>query len=378
MLLCQLQRAAGLRVLVAAAAGDEHGGCAGMGLFQILLREAGVVATELVEAERRVVAGVSEDDGLQFSISGLNLQHRHVMIDRPVGERAVEHARIGLQPAVHGEAGPAVCVADLCRCKIVEGRADQVGELHLQLVEVGPALLGAVGREADDLSAAARAHRDPLSGKLRLGVIPTLGPYLMPYVLPLAREKLPKAPLVLVEDLTANIVPLVSEGQLDGALIATDPEDAPVRAIDLFDEPFWVVTPPNHPLAAKKIVQKSELDPASLLLLTDGHCLRDQALELCQHPLAGEKAMADMRATSLETLLHLTAAGYGVTLVPQLVIECGRAAAGQMIVRPLAGEGTSRRVRLIYRQNNPRAKALIALARIIREALPEATRRLEK
>lgn len=227
---------------------------------------------------------------------------------------------------------------------------------------------------AADITATARAHRDPLNGKLRIGVIPTLGPYLMPYVLPLASEKLPEAPLVLVEDLTANIVPLVVEGKLDAALIATDPDPAHVRSIDLFDEAFWVVTPPNDRLAAKKTVRKSDLDPQSLLLLTDGHCLRDQTLDLCQQPLTGEKSMADMRATSLETLLHLTAAGYGVTLVPQLVIECGRAAAGQLVIRPLVGEGTTRRVRMIYRANSPRAKALIELARTIRQSLPEGIR----
>ncbi|MGE3247840.1 MAG: LysR substrate-binding domain-containing protein [Beijerinckiaceae bacterium] len=231
---------------------------------------------------------------------------------------------------------------------------------------------------AADISAAARAHRDPLSGKLKIGVIPTLGPYLMPYVLPHASEKLPDAPLVLIEDLTANLVPLVAEGKLDGALIATNPEIASLQSIELFDEPFSVATPPNHPLAAKKSLRKEDLDPASLLLLTDGHCLRDQALDLCQHPLAGENAMADMRATSMETLLHLTAAGYGVTLVPQLAVECGRATAGQLVIRPLTGVGASRRVRLIYRRNSPRSRALIELARIIRASLPEGVRRLGK
>lgn len=282
--------------------------------------------------------------------------------------RAAEACNVS-QPTLSGQVAKLEAALDV---QIFERTGRKV-----QATEAGRAILDHARRAvaaAADITAAARAHRDPLTGKLRIGVIPTLGPYLMPYVLPLASEKLPQAPLVLVEDLTANIIPLVVEGKLDAALIATDPDPAPVRSIDLFDEAFWVVTPPNHKLAAKKTIRKADLDPQSLLLLTDGHCLRDQTLDLCQHPLAGETPMADMRATSLETLLHLTAAGYGVTLAPQLVIECGRASAGQLVIRPLTGEGTTRRVRLIYRAHSPRAKAAIELARIIRQSLPEGMR----
>lgn len=229
---------------------------------------------------------------------------------------------------------------------------------------------------AHDIAETARAHKDPLSGRLRIGVIPTLGPYLMPYVLPLAAEQLPDAPLALIEDLTGHLIPLVSEGKLDAALIATTDFPPELASIDLFDEPFWVVTPANHPLLVNKSLRTSDLDPASLLLLTDGHCLRDQALDLCGHAPAGNKAMADMRATSLETLLHLTAADYGVTLAPQLAIECGRANTDQLAFRPLEGKGTQRRVRLIFRRSSPRAKALIELARVVRAALPESVQPL--
>ena len=285
--------------------------------------------------------------------------------------RAAEACHVS-QPTLSGQVAKLEAELDVQIFQRV-GRKVQLTEAGREIIDHAKRTLAA----ADDIAAAARAHRNPLSGKLKVGVIPTLGPYLMPYVLPLASEKLPGAPLVLVEDLTANIIPLVVEGKLDAALIATDPGPAPVKSIELFDEAFWVVAPANHALAAKRSLKTSDLDPASLLLLTDGHCLRDQALELCQHPLAGEKAMADMRATSLETLLHLTAAGYGVTLVPQLVVECGRTASDQLVIRPLSGNDALRRVRLIYRANSPRAKALIELARIIRQALPEEMRRLE-
>ncbi|MDH7795696.1 MULTISPECIES: LysR substrate-binding domain-containing protein [unclassified Beijerinckia] len=230
---------------------------------------------------------------------------------------------------------------------------------------------------SQDIVDIARANRDPLSGRLRLGVIPTLGPYLMPYVLPAAAEKLPNAPLVIVEDLTGNLVPLVAQGKLDAAIIATPPEPPEITSMDLFEEPFSVATPANHPLLALKVVKPSDIDPKSLLLLSDGHCLRDQVVDLCRQQEANIAGHADIRATSLETLLHLVGAGFGVTLVPQMAIESGRAAGVQIAIRPLAGDA-NRHIRLIYRRNSPRLKALVELARLIRASLPEPLRKLQK
>jgi LysR family hydrogen peroxide-inducible transcriptional activator len=228
---------------------------------------------------------------------------------------------------------------------------------------------------AQDIVDAARANRDPLSGRLRLGVIPTIAPYLMPYMLGAASEKLPNAPLALVEDMTAHLVPLVMEGKLDAAIIAT-PEEAPdLVSIDLYDEAFWVAMPSNHPLVAQKEIQPSQIDPRTLLLLTDGHCLRDQVVGLCAKAQTAGGMMADMRASSLETLLHLAAAGHGVTLLPQLAVECGRADTERLATRPLAGPESSRRVRLIHRRRSPRTKALQELARLIRAALPASVKR---
>ena len=137
---------------------------------------------------------------------------------------------------------------------------------------------------ASDLMAAARASRDPLDGAIRLGVIATIGPYLTPYLLPAAARDLPKAPLLLVEDLTAHLLPQLAEGKLDAAIIATDPPSERLDAIDLYDEPFWLMVSSSHPLARRKSARIGDIDPKSLLLLADGHCLRDQALDLCGHP----------------------------------------------------------------------------------------------
>jgi LysR family hydrogen peroxide-inducible transcriptional activator len=224
---------------------------------------------------------------------------------------------------------------------------------------------------ADDILACARASRDPMQGPLRLGVIPTLGPYLMPFVLPPAREKLPATPLHIVEDLTARLVDWVLSGQLDTAIIASNPEAGPLDEIFLFEEPFFLVLPLDHPLAAENIVNAGMIDPQSLLLLADGHCLRDQALELCHHSDSGDHAMADMRATSLQTLLHMTAAGYGLTLVPALALAGDHAVPGNLCTRPLKGAQAARSVRLISRPTNPRKPAIEALAKLIKAELPE-------
>ncbi len=230
---------------------------------------------------------------------------------------------------------------------------------------------------ADDLVASARAHRDPRAGPLRLGVIPTLGPYLMPLVLPRARAEMPEMQLMLVEDLTGRLIPPVTEGQIDAAIIASDPEVPGLTEDFLFDEPFWVVMPAEHELAARKTVSAADIDPKTLLLLHDGHCLRDQALDLCGHAELSDQSLADMRATSLDTLIHMAAAGYGVTLVPHLVLMRDKTLPGTLVARPLSGFHPFRRVRLISRATSPRRKAIEDLAELIRRNLPDELRAMQ-
>jgi len=256
---------------------------------------------------------------------------------------------------------------------------ERVGR-SIRTTPVGDQILGHARRAvsaADDITALARASRDPLAGPLRLGVIPTLAPYLMPFVLPIAAEALPAAPLMLYEDLTANLLQALTEGRLEAAILASDPGDP--RLVDhlLFDEPFWVVLPPGHALATKEVIRADDLDPKALLLLADGHCLRDQALEFCGHPDRGEFAGADIRATSLETLLHLTAANYGITLIPRLAVGNDLGLIGRLEARPLDGAKHFRRVRLVHRANTPREQALTLLAQMIRKGVPDGVERLE-
>ena len=246
-----------------------------------------------------------------------------------------------------------------------DGRVARLTERGATIVAHARRVVGA----ADDLRAAAAASRDPLDGPIRLGIIATVGPYLAPWLLPAAARDLPRAPIRLVEDLTGHLLPLLADGKLDAAIIATDPPGERLEEAALYDEPFCLMAPPNHPLARKKAVRVSDIDPRSLLLLADGHCLRDQALDICGHPDLGHATGADMRAASLETLLHMAAAGHGLTLAPQMAADGWRGKDGLVAV-PLKGADVARRVRLVWRRDMPRKAAMAALADVARRCVP--------
>ncbi len=221
---------------------------------------------------------------------------------------------------------------------------------------------------ASDIVSTARSSRDPLSGVIRLGVIPTIAPYLMPYALPAAAELMPRAPLMITEDLTGRLLPPLAAGDLDAVIIATDPENDRLSQIDLYEEPFFLVMPSNHAMSTDTEIDVARIDPSNLLLLTDGHCLRDQALDLCNQTAGTAQGTADVRAASLETLLQLTAANYGLTLAPGLAVTAMRED-GRLTARPIVGGRASRRVRLVYRRDMPRKQALASLASVIRASL---------
>lgn len=239
--------------------------------------------------------------------------------------------------------------------------------------DAGQRILAHAGRAiaaADELVASARASRDPMLGPLRIGIIPTLSPYLMPFVLPKARDFMPSTPFLLVEDLTDRLIESLIEGKLDVLILGTDPHNHALATELLFDEPFFLVLPKDHRLAQDESVQVSDIEPQTLLLLADGHCLRDQALGLCQDPSLGENAMADMRAASLTTLINMAAAGYGVTLMPSLALFHVNYLPPNLTAVPLKGPETSRGIRLSWRPSHPRLKAIAMLGKLVKMSLP--------
>jgi LysR family hydrogen peroxide-inducible transcriptional activator len=215
---------------------------------------------------------------------------------------------------------------------------------------------------ADALLEQAASNRNPLSGRLRLGVIPTLGPYLLPLVFGPLRDALPELTLEPWEDVTATLEDRLRRYELDAALLATEAEGPDLESRTLFEEPFLAALPPDHRLAAKPRLREEELTP-DILVLAEGHCLRDQALAACGE-VAGRAGT--LRAASLPTLMNMVAAGYGTTVIPGLA--AGAAGDAGIILRPLAG-GAGRVIRLVSRASYPRRTVVEAVAEVIRARL---------
>jgi LysR family transcriptional regulator, hydrogen peroxide-inducible genes activator len=218
---------------------------------------------------------------------------------------------------------------------------------------------------ADAIEGEARAARDPFAGPLRLGVIPTIGPYLMPLVFRPLRARHPTLSIELWEHVTDGLVDRLRDGALDGILVGTDVPGADLASVPLFEEPFLAVLPATHPLAHAGQLEGHDLAP-DMLVLADPHCLRDQTLAACGGHDARARAL---RAASLETLVNMVAADYGTMVIPMLAARVS--AVRDVVVRPLAG-AVGRTVRLVSRKSFQRGPALEAVADVIREAANNA------
>lgn len=251
-------------------------------------------------------------------------------------------------------------------------------ELGVALVERTPrkVLLTETGREiarrargvlaeVDEIRAIAQRTRDPEAGRLRLGVFPTLGPYLLPHLVPVVRQRFPRLELLLIEEKTEQVIRMLREGSLDVGILALPIHEESLHAEFLFEEPFVLAVPNDHPLAHRKTRLKlADLEDESLLLLEDGHCLRDQALELCQLAGAGEKV--GFRATSLETLRQMVAANVGITLLPTLAIKPPVARTDNVQLLEFAGHAPSRRIALVWRKSSSLGPFLERFADVVR------------
>lgn len=217
----------------------------------------------------------------------------------------------------------------------------------------------------------ARASADPLSGTLRLGMIHTIGPYITPLLLPSLRHGLPKATVDLVESTTAMLEADLIDGRIDAALLATAPGDARLTEIPLYTEPFWVALPGGHPLAAEDEIDLAAVDPGELLLLAEGHCLRDQALALCAE--VGRDPVGAQQ-TSLATILALVGAGAGITLVPAMCLRGPWLTDAGIAMRKARSGAAARQVRLVFRRSYPRRALVEKLADIICAIVPDTVR----
>ncbi|PHK95853.1 LysR family transcriptional regulator [Pseudoroseomonas rhizosphaerae] len=220
--------------------------------------------------------------------------------------------------------------------------------LGLELVRRARAALAALSA----VSETAAAARDPLAGPLRLGVIPTIGPFLLPRLMPALREAFPRLQLWLREDLTERLAEDLASGRLDLLLLALPAVLPEAEVVRVAEDPFVVALPEGHRLAALPAVPLAALGAERLLLLEDGHCLRDHALAACGLPGAG--GGDTFAATSLHTLVQMVAGGLGITLLPRLAVEGGVLAGARVALRPLEmpqGRGLG----LAWRARSPRA-----------------------
>ena len=226
--------------------------------------------------------------------------------------------------------------------------------------------------EADSILELARRRSGPLTGPLDLGVIPTLGPYMLPWLLPPLERDYPDLSLVVHEDLTERLVDQLKAHRIDVALMALPVNDGELNALPIFDEPFFLVLPQGHRLIGARAVGQSDLRQEHLLLLREGHCLRDQALEVCSFEnLPGGSRGTDIRAASLETICRMVDAGMGCTLLPAMALT--GAGHHTFEVCPLDAEAF-RRIGLVWRQSYPRALDLQYLTETIRRNLPGSVR----
>ena len=219
-------------------------------------------------------------------------------------------------------------------------------------------------READELADLARAAGKPLSGELRMGVIPTIAPFLLPGLLPGLRRDWPDLKLYLREDTSQAAVDALHRGRLDCVLLALPFPCGEVETAHLFDDRLFVAYPPGEGVGGPLEVPPAAIDENRLLLLEDGHCLKDHVLAACNRPEL--RAEAAMLGTSLHTLVQMVGNGLGLTLVPEMAVEAGLLDGTGATARPLKAERGSRRIALIWRKNSPREKDFRLLAEALK------------
>jgi LysR family hydrogen peroxide-inducible transcriptional activator len=221
----------------------------------------------------------------------------------------------------------------------------------------------AVIEAVDAFTAAAAGSSDPLRGGMRLGLIPTVAPYVLPTVLAGLAEQFPGMTLRVTEDQTERLMTVLREGALDAALIALPANAGGVTAIPIYDEDFVLALPPGHPLSGKRRVPATALADLPLLLLDEGHCLRDQALDVC-HKAGVRAELANTRAASLATAVQCVTGGLGVTLIPQSAVPV-EATRSRLGLAQFAAPRPGRRIGLVYRSSSGRDESYRQLADMI-------------
>ena len=233
----------------------------------------------------------------------------------------------------------------------------------LDVIEAARAVLAAHER----LVGLARASQDPLAGTIHLGVIPTIAPYLLPRIMPSLGEAFPDLRLLLREERTETLRELLLAGDLDLALVALEADLDGLVAEALGRDAFLLAVPQNHHLASRRHANAEDLMGEDVLLLDDGHCLREQTRPICD--AAGACELGDFRATSLSTLIQMIAAGVGSTLLPEMAVKTESGGLEEVAVVPFSDDGVGRTIALVWRPSTPHHAAYLRFAETVREAM---------
>ncbi|MDP6730731.1 MAG: DNA-binding transcriptional regulator OxyR [SAR324 cluster bacterium] len=226
-------------------------------------------------------------------------------------------------------------------------------------------------QEVEQIEEISVSFKDPMQGKLRMGLIPTLGPYLLPFMIPAMVQEYPRLQLFLYEEQTHILLKKLSDAVLDVIILALPVSSSGLSEIELFDEPFLLALPRGHELSIQDSVSLSDLSEERILLLEDGHCLRDQALEVCM--MAGATENPEFQGTSLETLRHMVSAGMGVTLMPYYSVFPNSGSNPPMTYLQFDAPVPSRKIGLLFRESSQRREGFLSIANTIRSSLPDFT-----
>lgn len=278
------------------------------------------------------------------------------------------------ETAHFGQAAERCCVSQPTLSMQLKKLEDELGvqffernNKSVMITPVGKALAlqaRSILGEINTLKQIASHAKDPFAGEFRLGIIPTMGPYLLPDLLPIIKKRLPKIDLIVFENKTSVILNELRSGLLDAIILALPVSDEGLVTKELFQEDFLLALPKKHPLVNKNKIQMQDIKNETLLLLEEGHCLRDQALEACG--LVGATEKSGFKATSLETLRHLVASEAGITLIPEMAAKHNNA---KIALKSFAKPSPSRKVGMLWRQNSARQICCEKMLELFREVL---------
>jgi LysR family hydrogen peroxide-inducible transcriptional activator len=266
------------------------------------------------------------------------------------------------------------------------------GAGEVTVTEIGARVIARAQRvleEAQAVAELARGSRDPLVGHLRLGAIYTIGPYLLPHLVPLLMQRAPNMPLIIEENFTAVLSERLKRGELDVIILSLPFDEPGMLTLPVYDEDFVVLLPGAHPWAQREGIDPEQLAEEPVLLLGPGHCFRDQVIEACPQCLRGSRAGVELQrgleGSSLETIRYMVASNLGITILPCSAAIEDRISARVTCARPFTGQPPTRRVALAWRKSFPRVEVVYALAHAIRAAqlacldyLPITARTLER